>query len=313
MSDINRMLEMATKAYDPVFTGISKLDYLDMPNHGNIGDSAIALGTLRYFRDKAIAIASTSSIDTHNWGANSQTQVQYFHGGGNLGSLYQHHNDFRMRASIAAPKSARLILGSQSLATGIDLQLSGATVQTLKRFDTVCVRDLQALQVVRNYGIEAILVPDAVHFLGAIKSGSPTQKIKVLQRQDIESRSKTFDEGLDWPSASIWIDVKSRVRRKMAHTEKFNFLMNPTPAGWEREVQARVAKGVEFLSAGEIIVTDRLHAMLLALQMGKKVVAIQNSTNKLLNYSTTWFDGLFGESLYFEDSWNSAMSLAQRL
>ena len=61
-------------------------------------------------------------------------------------------------------------------------------------------------------------------------------------------------------------------------------------------------RGVRLLSPGETIVTDRLHAMLLALQMGRRVIAIDNANGKLTSYARTWFaDGrapvVFAEDL----------------
>ncbi len=43
------------------------------------------------------------------------------------------------------------------------------------------------------------------------------------------------------------------------------------------------------LSSGETIVTDRLHAMLIGLQMGRSVIAVDNNNQKLSKYADTWF------------------------
>lgn len=53
-----------------------------------------------------------------------------------------------------------------------------------------------------------------------------------------------------------------------------------------------MARGVSVLSAGETIVTDRLHAMLIGLQMGRRVIAVDNNNHKLSAYASTWFTDL---------------------
>jgi pyruvyl transferase EpsO len=59
------------------------------------------------------------------------------------------------------------------------------------------------------------------------------------------------------------------------------------------------------LSLGETIVTDRLHGMLIGLQMGRSVVAIDNNNFKLTKYADTWF-GATQPDVRFANSFEDA-------
>ena len=86
-------------------------------------------------------------------------------------------------------------------------------------------------------------------------------------------------------------------------------LLNPSPQRWRHIAEGRLRRGVDLLSSGEVVVTDRLHAMLLALQMGRRVVAIDNNNHKLSKYASTWF-GDTNPPLTFADDFTTALELA---
>jgi pyruvyl transferase EpsO len=49
-----------------------------------------------------------------------------------------------------------------------------------------------------------------------------------------------------------------------------------------------MTRGVRLLARGETIVTDRLHGVLIGLQMGRRVVAIDDAHSKIRHYAETW-------------------------
>ena len=59
------------------------------------------------------------------------------------------------------------------------------------------------------------------------------------------------------------------------------------------------------------MVTDRLHAALLALLMGRTVIALDNFYGKIRRYLAAWFPGMPG--LYFAEDFDSARRLAQEI
>jgi pyruvyl transferase EpsO len=73
----------------------------------------------------------------------------------------------------------------------------------------------------------------------------------------------------------------------------------------------RLARGVELLAGGETIITDRLHAALLGLQIGRSVIAVDNNNSKLSAYADTWF-GSCTPDLRFARTFDQARRLAEK-
>lgn len=78
-------------------------------------------------------------------------------------------------------------------------------------------------------------------------------------------------------------------------------VLNPSVRGWEKRLRSTLERGLRLVGSGEVVVTDRLHAMLLGLQAGRRVVAVDNNNFKLSEYARTWLaddpDLLFAEDL----------------
>ena len=61
--------------------------------------------------------------------------------------------------------------------------------------------------------------------------------------------------------------------------------------------QEVVASGAKLLSRGKVVVTDRLHAAVLARLIGRPVVALDNSYGKLSSAANAWLGELGGITL----------------
>lgn len=65
---------------------------------------------------------------------------------------------------------------------------------------------------------------------------------------------------------------------------------NPAPAGLDRPLAAhRLDLGNRRLCRGRIVISDRMHAMILSLLMDKPFVGFNNANKKLEAYRDTWF------------------------
>ena len=76
--------------------------------------------------------------------------------------------------------------------------------------------------------------------------------------------------------------------------------------------ERRLARGVDILARGEVIVTDRLYAMRIGTQMGRRVVALGNSTGKLSAYAAAWFDSAEAP-VTFVSSFTDALDVARSI
>lgn len=270
---------------DNLHEGVTELRFSDFPDYPNVGDSAIALGQMRYWRSRQIKILSISSVHSLHRGLATSTDPVVINGGGNLGGLYEHHENHRMWLSESLPESTLLIQLPQSVHFVDDACEERYRTRFASRRNTrLAVRDHESLALARRYS-EAHLVPDSVHALGRIESPQPTARTILLARTDGESSASALTEGsVDWlEDRSFFLRHELRGWRRIVSRRQ---------ASWRRRAQTRLRYGVSLLSGGETIVTDRLHAMLIGLQMGRRVVAVDNNNNKLTRYAETWFGEL---------------------
>ena len=84
-----------------------------------------------------------------------------------------------------------------------------------------------------------------------------------------------------------------------------------TPTLFAQLAAERLRRGAPLIGAARVVVTDRLHAALLGLLMGRAVIALDNFYGKIRRYSAAWFPGMPG--LYFAEDFDSARRLAQEI
>jgi exopolysaccharide biosynthesis predicted pyruvyltransferase EpsI len=141
------------------------------------------------------------------------------------------------------------------------------------------VRDAQSLALAQRLSCPVALAPDSAFALGAQPRGPADCDLLMLMRTDDERVAG--DRGpvpkgavvLDWLEDGVLPAWEAGV---------------PRPANYERLARARVARGLTLLSRGRQIVTDRLHAHILALLLGIPHVALDNEYGKLSAYIAAW-------------------------
>jgi exopolysaccharide biosynthesis predicted pyruvyltransferase EpsI len=145
---------------------------------------------------------------------------------------------------------------------------------------------------VQDHVEHVLLAPDSVHVLGRLDAPAPDRAAVHLLRRDAESAlSATHADAVEWPALTFGDRVRQRLRRTFQEGA-ITRTTNRATHRWFDDAAQRLATGVALLAPGETIVTDRLHAMLIALQMGRRVIAIDNANGKLTSYAATWFEGL---------------------
>jgi exopolysaccharide biosynthesis predicted pyruvyltransferase EpsI len=286
----------------------------DLPDHPNVGDSAIFLGELAWARARGIRVAAAYSKDTftsrgaRRHAAHGATVV--IHGGGNLGGLYRHHHQARL-AVLETLRHAVLVQAPQSYAhvsNGIDEQLDRALTSGARR--TVMLRDQASYLAWRDRApaVRKMMVPDAVHCLGPLALQPATQRVVVLARTDTEAIKRTA-VGVDWLCLTP-DPLKHRIRRHAAATsEGLARVLNPSVSEWQNLAHARFLPGLALLAAGDTIVTDRLHAMLLGVHLGRKLIVVDTSNRKLRAYYETWLIDL-GLDIRWAETMTMAMEMA---
>ena len=287
---IDDLRDKATEALDRLHRDITEIVCTDFPDHHNVGDAAIGLGQLAFWRSAGIRVRETHSWLTIDRGVYDSSTPVAITGGGNLGGLYAAHADHRYTLAQELSTGTPLIQEPQSIhfVSAVDRDQFDRLLARRPGF-RLAVRDTTSLDLVRDLVPDVILSPDCVHVLGAIEAPAPVSEHVYLLRRDDESRLPTGHpaDAVDWHQYTFPERVARRVARVVSEGSILRTSTRAT-ARWEADARRRVARGVTLLSRGETIVTDRLHAMLLGLQMGRRVIAIDNANGKLTSYARTW-------------------------
>jgi exopolysaccharide biosynthesis predicted pyruvyltransferase EpsI len=282
---------MKTKVLDSfrkLHEGVDKVRLTDIADHANIGDSAIGCGQFRFWQEEGIPVTGVSSFHTLPARALRTTEPVFIHGGGNFGGLYRNHSEHRYMLAERLPAETLLIQGPQSVhwASQADHDEFRRRMAPRKNL-RIGVRDHESFDALKDDVEQVILSPDSVHMLGSIPAPEPTVKEIRLVRRDPEATG-SISGGVDWPKDLPYDRITSWLSHRTAEIPALRSVIPTSPSIWSARVDRRMARGVAMLAQGETVVTDRLHAMLIALQLGRKVVVKDNSIGKLRKYYDTW-------------------------
>jgi exopolysaccharide biosynthesis predicted pyruvyltransferase EpsI len=298
---IVRLNALTRSRLDQLHEGVTRLVLTDFPDHGNIGDSAIALGEQAYWRAAGIDLVAVQSQATLRRSTLRTHMPVAIHGGGNLGGSYPSSDAHRFKLAAGLHQTTMLLQEPQTVHFTSDARRAVFQRDFAYRAQTrISVRDSKSFDDLRQMTDNLVLSPDPVHLLGSISSPSATQGVLHVRRADNESSGR-LREGLDWPADPRDLNAFRWWANRAAKLPPAGLLFQRRADTWMRKAQRRFDLGVAFLSQGETIVTDRLHAMLMGLQMGRNVVALDNSYGKLTSYAQTWL-GEFGGQLRVQGS-----------
>ncbi|OAN57566.1 polysaccharide pyruvyl transferase family protein [Sphingomonas sp. TDK1] len=253
---------------------------VDFPDHANVGDSAIWLGECRMLR--AITGRAPDYISTwHDFDPLAFRQAcpsgtLFLHGGGNLGDLWPHHQQFR-EALLGAVRDRPVVQLPQSIHFTDDGALSRFAERVACHPDfTLHVRDRESLAIAAaHFACQVHLTPDSAFALGPQPRGPDDTPILALMRTDIE-RKAVRDTSLSGATIVDWLE------------DDADLPQGTDSAAREAQARARVARGLRLLSRGTIIATDRLHGHILATLLGIPHTVFDNSYGKLGAYIRAW-------------------------
>lgn len=281
---------------------------LDFPNHPNCGDSAIYRGELAALQRCGARIvyqADHEAFNVNDIRTLAADVVLLIHGGGNFGDLYPAQENLRLetirqfplRRIVQLPQSIHY--SSSRSVTEMQRALSSA------RNLTLILRDRQSHEfAVSHFYCEVRLLPDAAFGLGSLaRAGVAVGPVKALVRSDDEATSRDFhdavaDSGLpleDWmeptPTYVRGVPLSNLHHRLRRLGMPGNFVDR-----WERRQgrvydmlsRAHTDRGLRTLARGRVVLTDRLHALILAELQGIPVAAYDSGYGKISSYWRTW-------------------------
>jgi exopolysaccharide biosynthesis predicted pyruvyltransferase EpsI len=319
---VEHMRAAATERLRPLFSGVSAVHLADFPDYANVGDSAIALGLIRFFREEGIelyAVDSAVTIDFENALEMSHRQpgrAIVITGGGNLGDLYPRHQMHRVELLRRADTRTTLVQAPQSAhyRDADEVALFAHALSTSHADVRIGARDTETQEMFPPDGRIA-LVPDSAHILGTLSAPKPRTRVVRLLRRDLERDPNRVTihstTSLDWRNDPARIALQVRAAARVRSQPGLRGLVVPGPRRSESIAHTRVAAGLVLLAQGEIVITDRLHALILALHIGRRVVYIDNATQKLSRYAQLWFPDSWAGEIRRADSVEEAEDIVR--
>ena len=279
---------------------------LDVPYHGNIGDTMIwqgerdFLSTLPY---KMISEGSLSWVPTNNLPSNV---VILLHGGGNFGDLYRRAQEFRLKI-INKYLNNPIILFPQSVwYENTELIKKDAEIISKHPNLTLCARDIMTYDFFRKYfpTPNILLVPDMAFFINPerlcqytdVNSDNNELYIRRIDQEILKGTPVTINnaEIRDWPTLetpSLLLKSVYYFNRSLYSLPKF-FSKNLMPIlnvfCVKYILNRQVELGLNFISNYSKVYTTRLHALIVSILLHKPVEYIDNSTGKLSSFVDTW-------------------------
>lgn len=319
--------DLVGKTLWPAFANVDRVAILDFPNYPNVGDSAIWMGQLAFFRQKGIRIAYTCDIDTYDAKILSRRLPAtggaiVFSGGGSLGDIWERYQDYREAVISSFPRHRVIQLPQSICFLDSEARQRARSCFSNARDLHLFVRDEMSLERAREeLGMIASLCPD-VAFCGrlpATRASHDRQDVLWLCRADREGaqvRDPTRYPGprLDWESEprSRLISLTRSMTWRMRDSSVWRrALRTPLSRSYPIVAQSRLARGVAIVRSAKVVVTDRLHGHILCLMAATPHVLLDTVYGKVRDFHHTWSDA--SPLVRWADSIEEAQVLAEEL
>lgn len=299
---VERLRAIIAAILDPL-TDERPFAIVDFPDHSNVGDSAIWLGEIAYFRDYRKTPAYVCTKDDANW-LNLEAFVPdgpiYIHGGGNFGDIWSAQHDFRLQVLRRFP--SRLVVQLPQSIQFSDERNIAATQAAIAAHGNfvLLVRDQASFTFASKYfSCRTLLCPDMAFCLGMEKRRTKAVYDELnLLRTDIErvetGRSEMIKPNsltVDWLEEPRWLRTEMLMRSAISGITGSHALRSHTD--FKREyfralAQHRMERGLKLLSTARHITTDRLHAHILSTLLNIPHTVLDNSYGKIGRFMQTW-------------------------
>jgi pyruvyl transferase EpsO len=298
---INYMLRLSSLLDEHAELVQGRVVLLDYPVHSNIGDLLIWKGEQVFLRRHKKALIGQYSIGNLGRKAKrtlKRCQTICLHGGGNFGDLWPWHQTFRENV-ISRYQDKRIIIFPQTVFYENAEGLTGAC-NLLKRHDDlhIMLRDEKSYSLLFNCGVPNLrLCPDMAHALWG-RYSAPDQasdSLLYVLRDDKEQGYLPDNIKAVAGAAVDWNDLLKGQTAAIFNIGKRAVLMDgryrnvfPACALWNIVADRLIRRAIMLLAPHRIIITNRLHAVILSALIGRQVVAYDNSYGKLASYAKCW-------------------------
>jgi len=260
---------------------------LDCPVSANVGDSAIWLGETTWLEKAGKGVrycCTVGSFDEDAFRRTAREAPILLNGGGNFGDIWRHHHAFRERI-IDRFHDRRIVQFPQSIHFR-DESRADETARIIERHPdfVLLVRDHPSLEFARRkFQCEVRLAPDAAFNLGPLHPNAPVVEVLALLRTDEErGAGRASPAGF---AMEDWLD-ESRLRSRAAALLGLasGAMRGPEQARLSRYdavARTRLRRGIDQLSRGKVVITDRLHGHILSTLLGLPQALLDNEYGKI--------------------------------
>ncbi|WP_369283528.1 polysaccharide pyruvyl transferase family protein [Oscillibacter sp. GMB15532] len=294
--DLGRNAHFYQRTLFTAQTQKKKIILMGSPEHSNIGDAAITLGELEFFK-KYFAdyqLVELSAYDFSDWYPTVQSIVRrddilFLQGGGNLGSQYPNEEELRRRVISDFPENQIVIFPQTiyfdgTLAGQAELEVS-TRVYGQHRNLTLFTRGQESLHVAMEHFGQAqnAFAPDMALLL-QYNFNLPRSGVLLCLRGLLDAES-----GL---SAAEADGIEATVRGFDPHFRRVNNLNQGNPqANILRESRRSVVSGeLRAYASSSIVVTDRLHGLIFSIITGTPCVALRTYNDKITEFCAMFAD-----------------------
>lgn len=273
--------------------GASDAVLVDHPSHHNVGDHMIWRAQMRALGRLDVKVRGVCEARDYDPARLARllgpgTAIVQS-GGGNLGDLYGRSQNLRERVLEDFP-DRRIVQLPQSVEF-LDPVRSARFAELARTHEDylVMVRDARSLATLEAMELRCQLVPDAALTLPQTERRPPRTDVLWLRRSDVEAASSRGDE-LPMPhEVTDWTRPGSRrLARGRAGARRLAMRTGAAPMLWERRARREEQRGLRTLSRGRVVLTDRLHASVLAALAGIPAVTMADRYGKIEALRTTW-------------------------
>jgi pyruvyl transferase EpsO len=274
-----------------------RVAHLDFPNHYNAGDSLIHAGEVEYLKRLNVHVDYVSDPFTHNDALLEERigdGTLFLQGGGNFGDRWPIDQRFREAIVARFPRN-KIVCLPQS----IDFADAEALTRTAALYAqhpdlTLMLREQRSYELALEHfpSNRVEYCPDMAFGAEIARStgGSAVDVVKLLRADseslghasvNIDASSVRYDWGLHGTDLAISTAVMlpTLIAQRFPRT---NRLLYPALLrSYEQTAKLNLRVAQRILNLAPVVLTDRLHAAVLAAMMGKRVVAMDNANRKV--------------------------------
>ena len=293
-----------------------RLCILDVPDYPNVGDPAILLGELKFFR-KHFPNVKMTLVSHRQYSETVDREIEaadmlFLHGGGSFGDIWPVHHSFRLKMlSKFAHREIIQLPQSLHFTDKLNLDETNRSISRMKRFELI-VRDQKAYDFAStNFDCNVHLAPDMAFALGPLVAKEAVVDLLCLMRTDKESvvdTSRQIIEAIEASGQSFeivdWMDNRQNIERIHDLTRKLakyglsrRLIARHGISLYEAYATSRLRFGVALLSRGKTVITDRLHGHIISTLLNKDQLILNSLDGKVRLFNQTWLSK-FGKARF---------------